>query len=178
MNKSVETNEIWKDILGYEEIYQVSNLGQVKSKDRNIKRVTGQIERKKGRILKPIKLGRYLGVQLCKNTKMKSCYIHRLVAEAFIENTENKGQVNHIDGDKENNKRDNLEWVTQSENNKHSLAKGLRKPRCKFSDETVLKIRELYATGKYTQVEISEEFGVSKMQVCRIVNNKNRKSVE
>ena len=99
--------ELWKDINGYEGLYQVSNLGRVK-------RVTT------GRILK----GRqhphgYLLVTLSKHNIKSTKTIHRLVAENFIPKTENKSDVNHIDEDKTNNKVSNLEWVTSKENINH-----------------------------------------------------------
>lgn len=99
--------EIWKDIKGYEGMYQVSNLGRVK-------RVTT------GRILKSGKnRGGYLYVNLCKQRVVSNKRIHRLVAEAFIPNPQNKPQVNHVDEDKTNNRVDNFEWVTATENNNH-----------------------------------------------------------
>lgn len=100
---------IWKDVLDYEELYQVSNLGDVRGKDR-----FDSIGRKiKGMILKPqtSKKG-YLQVSLCKSGKQKTYKIHRLVAEAFIPNSNNYPQVNHIDEDKTNNRDTNLEWCT------------------------------------------------------------------
>lgn len=99
--------ELWKDIKGYEGLYQVSNLGRVK-------RVTT------GRILKGSKdsIG-YLRVNLHKNNIPSTEKVHRLVAEAFIPNLENKPQVNHRDEDKTNNMASNLEWMTAKENINH-----------------------------------------------------------
>lgn len=101
--------EIWKDIPGYEDLYQASNFGRVKSLRRNI-------------IMLPRadKHG-YLRVMLSVKGYRKYCQIHRLVAWAFIPNPENKPVVNHIDGDPRNNKVDNLEWCTQSENVLHAI---------------------------------------------------------
>ncbi|WAX14850.1 DNA endonuclease [Enterococcus phage EF36P1] len=99
--------EVWKDVAGYEGLYQVSNLGRVK-------RATT------GKVLKGYKnTTEYLGVNLCKNGKHKTHKIHRLVAQAFIPNPENKPQVNHIDEDKTNNMASNLEWMTAKENSNH-----------------------------------------------------------
>ena len=105
-------NEIWKDIVGYEGLYQISNLGNVKSL--NYRR-TG-----KERILNPGNNGcGYLFVILCNNGKRKHFKIHRLVANAFLENPDNKSDVNHKDEDKTNNNVDNLEWMTRQENNNY-----------------------------------------------------------
>jgi len=90
--------EIWKDIKGYEGLYQVSNLGRVKSKRKILKAINGE----------------YLKVGLSKNGIQKTLYVHRLVAETFL--GENKLQVNHKDEDKHNNNIENLEFVTHKEN--------------------------------------------------------------
>ncbi|ADI23905.1 HNH endonuclease family protein [Enterococcus phage EFRM31] len=101
--------EEWKDIKGYEGLYQVSNLGRVKS-----------LKFGKERILKTgVDRYGYISVNLYKNNKRKLCKVHRLVAQAFIPNHENKPQVNHIDEDKTNNMVSNLEWVTAKENVNH-----------------------------------------------------------
>lgn len=104
--------EIWNDIKGYEGLYQVSNLGRVKSLEYKGK--------KRDKILKLSKNKRgYLIVNLFKSQKSKSTYVHRIVAESFIPNKDNKTQVNHINGLKINNCIDNLEWNTPSENVSH-----------------------------------------------------------
>lgn len=109
--------EIWKDIAGYENLYQVSNLGNVISLFRTNKPKT----------LKPTPSNcGYYKVQLYKNGHPQMFYVHRLVAEAFIPNPNKKSQVNHIDGIKSNNCLTNLEWVSPSENQKHSISLGLR----------------------------------------------------
>lgn len=111
--------ELWKDIKEYEGIYQVSNLGRIKS-----------LKFMKEKILKPKKTSKgYLQVLLYKNGKRKYFRIHRLVAETFVPNPYNKPEVNHIDGDKENNKENNLEWTTIQENRKHAYKIGLRGDR-------------------------------------------------
>ena len=100
--------EIFKDIKGYEGLYQVSNLGNVKSLNYNH---TG-----KERILKPGLVKEYLKVSLCKNNKIRMFSVHRLVAEIFLPNPDNLPCVNHKDENKQNNCVDNLEWCTYKYN--------------------------------------------------------------
>lgn len=117
--------EFWKEIDGYPD-YMISNHMQVKSLEKifNIK-----IQKMEERILKPIISPNqtgviYLRVDLCKHNKKKKFQIHRLVAQAFIPNPNNKPMVNHIDNDPLNNHVDNLEWVTASENMQHATRQG------------------------------------------------------
>lgn len=111
--------EIWKDIKNYEGLYQVSNLGNVKS----LPKMHG-IRKGNEKILKPtINSKGYLRVQLSKNKSIKQCLVHRLVAETFIENIDNLPQINHIDKNKLNNKIDNLEWCSCQYNIDYSLSK-------------------------------------------------------
>lgn len=119
-------NEVWKDIQGYENIYQVSNKGNVRSLDRIDIIKDGRKFVRTGKVLKA-KICRkgYHRVQLCINSKCKHCNIHRLVAIAFIPTTNYNLQVNHIDGDKTNNYVSNLEWVTNSENFNHAMKNNL-----------------------------------------------------
>lgn len=113
-------NEIWKPVVGYEELYEVSSMGKIKS-------LNNRSNHKKEKILKPIKdKDGYLRICLCKNNKKKIKAIHRLVAEAFISNPNNKPVINHKDGIKYNNNVNNLEWCTISENSKHAYDNRLR----------------------------------------------------
>lgn len=118
-------DEIWKDVVGYEGLYQVSNFGRVKSLDRLVQRINCGCYIKKGKIKKQQDNGRgYLTTMLCDGTQ-KRLYIHRLVAEAFIENPKNKKEINHKDGNKKNNKAENLEWCSSKENKEHAWKIGL-----------------------------------------------------
>lgn len=121
-------SEVWKDIEGYEGIYQVSNLGRVRSLDRLVpaacalskgKQVVNYL--RKGVILKPHIAGKsgYQYVGLSIGDKPKYYSVHRLVAKAFIPNPDNLPEVNHIDEDHLNNQADNLEWVTHIQNEHH-----------------------------------------------------------
>lgn len=118
----------WLPVKGYEELYEVSDTGEVRSVDR-VLAVTNQKERLfKGRVLLQTmnKQVQYKQVSLWKENKGTSYYVHRLVAEAFIPNPEGKPEVNHIDGNRQNNHISNLEWVTSGENSLHASKTGLR----------------------------------------------------
>lgn len=120
--------EVWRDVKGYEGKYQVSNYGNVKSIERKTKRNDGVLYTVLGKAKKPTKWGAgYEVVNLWKSNKQHMEYVHRLVAEAFIKNPENKPYINHIDGNKTNNNVDNLEWCTAHENADHAWRTGLRK---------------------------------------------------
>lgn len=111
--------EEWKDIKGYEGLYQISNLGEVKSLSREVEQSNGKKYTIKERKLKTSRNGNgYTGITLNKDGKHRF-NVHRLVALHFIENPEGKEQVNHKDLDKTNNCKDNLEWLTKSENQIH-----------------------------------------------------------
>lgn len=117
---SGEMIEVWKPVQGYEGFYEVSNFGNVKSL--NFHRENRQ------QILKAkVTKDGYYETALCKNKKHKYILTHRLVALAFCENPKNKPEVNHKDGNKFNNRADNLEWVTSSENQIHAYKTGLQK---------------------------------------------------
>jgi len=136
MNKKT----IWKNIIGYEGIYLVSNEGSIKSIDR-----TNSKNRKfLGKVLKQSLSSGYFCVSLCKNGEQKTYRVHRLVAQAFLKNNKNKPEVNHKDGNKLNNNVCNLEWCSKLENNKHARkyklidSKKLNKPINQFSKDNVL----------------------------------------
>lgn len=131
--------EKWIDIQGFENKYQVSNLGRVRSVDRIVVRSDGKTLHKKGKILKNrINRDGYLSVILYDNNfKCNSKYVHRLVAQSFLKNGD-KPEVNHIDGDKSNNIVSNLEWCTRCENIQHADKTGLRI----FTKESKEKMRK------------------------------------
>lgn len=120
-------NEIWKPIVNYESYYEISNLGNVWSKGKKYVDSLGKVMNRKPRNVKIHKGSNgYLCVDLNSNNVSSQKCIHRLIAEAFILNPENKPTVNHKDGNKLNNNISNLEWNTYSENNKHAIDNNLR----------------------------------------------------
>lgn len=173
--------ELWRDVVGYEGFYQVSNLGSVRSLDRVVNN-----RRVKGRVLKPFQdKDGYKKVNLVMGGKKRRQFmIHRLVSKMFIPNPENKPEVNHKDGNKQNNNIDNLEWVTKRENARHAWDNGLKEAiigeNCswhKLTDKDVRDIRDMYETGEYTQVELGKRFDVAHQTISKIVNYKIRNSI-
>lgn len=146
--------EEWKDIEGFCGLYQVSNLGRVRSCDRTIIGSDGVSYFKRGSIKLPQNgNGRYFVVWLYKGNKGVRKRIHRLVAEAFIENPEGKEEVDHIDTDTHNNVFTNLRWVTRSENLLNSVT---RLKRCTLLDGRIAS-------------EIAKENGISfGLMCCRL----------
>lgn len=176
-------DEIWKSIEGYEGIYDVSTFGRVRSHDQVQTRFNGIAVCDfsiKGKILKPYFTGQkgkqYLVVSLAGKQKK----VHRLVAEAFIPNPDNKPQVNHIDGNKENNRVNNLEWVTNQENMDHSWNTGLRQYygennwKSKLTESQVADIRKLYVKGdkEYGSKPLARKYGVSATTIRWIAKGK------
>lgn len=182
--------EIWKDVVGFENIYLISNLGNVKSLARKVAKIQPNgdiyIHQIKDHILKG-EIGKdgYKKVLLGNGINYKKhFFIHRLIAEAFISKVEGKNIINHIDGNKANNKINNLEWCTYSENNKHAYDTGLN-PKGenhgmnKFSKKTILEIRKIYVNGsrEFGSRSLARKFKMSKTNVLHIVNNKIWKDV-
>ena len=117
----------WKPIANYEGLYEVSDEGNVRSLDRyrksNIRHVTKTFI--SGKELKQnLKRNGYRTVDLCKDGKVKTTLVHRIVADAFLPNPQNLRFVNHKDSNRENNRVENLEWVTSSENRTHGISNG------------------------------------------------------
>lgn len=158
--------ENFKQIQGFPD-YEIGDLGTVK-----------RLKFGKERILKPgVDRYGYANVTLSKENLRYKVLVHRLVATHFIPNPENKPTVNHIDGNKLNNEKSNLDWNTRSENSKHGFNNGLIKSKygssngnAKLTPEQVEQIRKL--KGQKTQKEIGIMFGISQAQVSNLHTKK------
>lgn len=121
-----DEQEQWKPVLGFEGLYEVSNYGSVRSLGIMFRAGYGQLVPKYGRVLAKIKMPNgYLKAHMWRNKKGLLKSIHRIVAEAFIPNPDNKPFVNHINGNKSDNRIQNLEWCTARENSIHARSLGL-----------------------------------------------------
>ena len=179
-------NEIWKDVDSYKGYYQVSNCGRVRSVSRSIRYHTYE-KMADSQVIKPVMTySGYGRVTLNKNGNAKIKAVHRLVLFAFTgPPPTHKHQCNHKDGDKMNNHIDNLEWVTGKENVQHSFnvlnnrtARGERQGHSKLTEDDVIQIRRLYATGEYTQQEIADMYGVRGSNIGAIVRLESWAHVE
>ena len=133
---------MWKTIEGYEGLYEVNSLGEVRSLDRSVLGVDGAMYSFVGKIKSQSKNCNtgYLYICLYKNNVGKTSSVHRLVAQAFIDNPNSLPMVNHIDGDKTNNTFANLEWCNASENQLHAIKTGLRTITRAISDDDLLEL--------------------------------------
>lgn len=161
------TNEIWKDVVGYEGLYKVSNFGHVKS--------LGNDKTRKEKILKPIKnkFG-YLMVNLCKAGKFKHYYIHRLVAQAFVQNDSLfNTEINHKDENPLNNNAENLEWCDSQYNtnygtrNERIVKANTNHPK-KSKPVKCLENGVIYAST----MEIQRQLGFKQSGICACCNGK------
>lgn len=153
----------WKPIADFEGMYEVSEIGEVRSLPRQTIYVDGRVGNHKGRLiaLQTNHKG-YLHTSLSKDCKKYRRLVHRLVADAFVQNPENKPQVNHIDGDKLNNHYSNLEWVSNDENEIHANENGLRaeqhtpkKVAQYLNGKLIAEYRSLYQASKATGIKDS-----------------------
>jgi len=165
--------EEWRDIKDYEGRYQVSNMGRVKSLERTVIDKIGRKHSQKERILKPgtDNFG-YFRVVLYKGSgKKKTLKVHRLVCEAFHENSKNKPEVNHINEDKLDNRACNLEWVTTKENCNHGthnarMAKTLSKQVGQYTrDGILIKVWQ-------SAMEVQRQLGFAQSSICNVALGK------
>ena len=179
-----ENKEFWKVIENFPN-YLISNRGNIKI-----------VKTLENRILFTKDDG-YVSCPLTSNGKNYYKYVHRLVAEAFVPNPNNKRQVNHKNGIKNDNSVENLEWVTPAENIRHAIETGLLKYKKKEKDiknskhskgedangsllnpEKVIKIRVLHETGEYKQVELAEMFGVNHRTINDVIKRRQWKHID
>lgn len=166
-------SEIWKPIKGYEGLYEVSNLGRVKSLSFRNSRGTF----KRDLIMKSENCHGYKRLSLSTNDVQKGFSVHRLVSQAFISNPDNKTQINHKDYDKTNNHVENLEWCTAKENTRHAVAggrkgdnRGEKHGQSELTEAQVKRIRLMKEiTPNITQRVIANMFNVSQSQISHIL---------
>jgi len=161
----------WKEIKGYENIYKVSDEGNVFSIKRNKNLQAGT------------QVNGYLFVNLSKNGKVKTHRVHRLVAEAFIVNPLSKSDVNHIDSDRKNNMLSNLEWVSRSENLKHcintrDIIDGENNYKSIFERWQIIIIRYLSENNKYSNKLIKKLLNISYGNLNQILHYKRYKKIK
>lgn len=149
----------WLPIKNYEGLYEVSDIGLVRSVDRIVVGKDGKNYPFRGKLLSihnNSQVG-YPQIGLWKNNKGLQHYVHRLVAEAFIDNPHSLPEVNHLDGVRSNNTVDNLEWVTSSGNSLHAYKIGLRKPSPpRMDDEDLQTVLDLVLSG-HTYTELAKQ---------------------
>lgn len=156
-----------RDLKNYEGLYFADENGNIFSYPKKTRNGIRQIKPNK------LKLG-YLFIDLCKDGFVKKHLVHRLIADTFIENPENKPQVNHIDGNKVNNHVSNLEWCTASENQKHAIKNNLRSAKGEKNSQsklTLKQVSEIFSDNRLYK-EISLDYNISMSTISSIKNKK------
>jgi len=181
-------NEIWKDINRYVGYYKISNKGRIRSLKRKAWNGYDNINIKE-RIMKSYQNNSgYPCVHLSKNGNIKCYLVHRLVADSFISNDNNKLEVNHLNGIKTDNNVKNLEWCTKKENERHAWDNKMKKPYwenkknphrqgekhyfAKLSENDVLAIHGLYQTSEFTQQEVGLLYNISRRHTQNIIHGR------
>lgn len=175
--------DVWKDVEGYEGLYQVSDMVKVRSLDRVVNDNGGK-RFVKGRILKPVLVNNgYLVVALCNGRGQANKTVHRLVGKAFIPNPNNYKDINHKNGIKTDNRIENLEWCTRSQNMKHAyktglkhVPKGEKNHMAKLTEKQVIQIKARLLQGQ-RNVDLAKAYGVHRRTISRIKTGKNWRHV-
>lgn len=168
MSLPINCEEIWKDVVGYEGKYQVSNLGRLRSRFK----IRNPVKRKDG----------YWHAKLRIKGVEKVKLIHRLVAESFLIGRPDQLEVNHKDGDRANSNLSNLEWVTRGENAKHAFKflgksnRGEKNPRNKIP-ESEIKLLRTFKNNKASREFFSKRYGILPSSVTGIINRRTWKHV-
>lgn len=185
--EEIKIGEVWKDIPNYEGYYQISNLGRIKSVARKVKYQNSYRNVKEK--LKKTFIGKqgYERVELSKNGKTKKYNVHRIVANVFISNPLNKETVNHINGIKTDNRVENLEWATRSENELHAYKIGLAKnsekqrnvARLYCKENKIKSIIQLDLDGNFIKEwksakEVEEKINISRKNISQCITGKNK----
>lgn len=145
-----------RDVKGYEGLYFVNEFGEIYSYPKKTRKGVRKMLAHKNK-------NGYLSIDLCKNGNIKKYSLHRIIALAFLDNIENKEQVNHINGNKHDNRIENLEWSTRSENQKHSIETGLRSAKGEKNSQsklTEIQVLNIF-NDKRTYNQISKDFKIS-----------------
>ena len=180
--------ELWKDVVGYEGLYQVSNMGRVRSVDHETETVRNGVTfmmPKKGRVLAPVtRRHGYLGVMLYgrgghARRGFRTFSVHRLVAEAFVENPHGYAEVNHLDECKTNNRADNLEWCDRTHNVRYGT--GIERGHKKIGEAHRRPVIQMDMQGNAIReweslTDVERKTGMSKSNICNCCGKKKRYS--
>lgn len=169
--------EEWRDVVGFEGLYAVSNLGRVASLNRTRKFANGQVRFYKAKLLSPMMRKPYLSVSLCNESGVKQISIHRIVAAAFIPNPNNFPCVDHIDTNMLNNNSLNLRWCTQAENNRNPITQKRRNKAvagrniiCNYKSVECIKNGRVVKT--YPAIKFVIEDGFDPKKVSKVAQGK------
>jgi hypothetical protein len=168
----MQVKEIIKDVVGYEKYYTIDIYGNVRSKDRVINNSRGDTTRIiKGKLLKQVNYMGYNCVCFCVSGKIKqkTVKVHRMIAEAFIPNLDNKPCVNHKNGNKIDNRIENLEWCTYAENTQHAFKTGLMKPEDNYKSRIVINVEN--GIFYNTAVEAAKSIGINYRTLINMLQN-------
>lgn len=171
---TVSRKEVWKPVVGWEGLYEVSNNGRVRSTRKTTNSFVGRI------LVATPKNNGYLHVGLCRNNRVTSRHVHKLVFEAFIGPIPDELEINHRNTDKNDNRPENFELLTHAENMRHARENGLMQRgadrwNSKLTEKDILEIRSLY--GSMSREEIGKRFGITKSHVWSVATNKVWKHV-